>query len=896
MNYPSSRNTYELESKLYNQEYIPYNSSRNVPNKVYTQRLSNSPPIILYKTENSKTSNNTHKYLFYPSISRLSPFTDGVTNYNIIENSNPRDNNYNNNSNKQFVINEMQFLNGDQNNENSEFNNQLGLPGANNNDGRKNSHRSISLGNNRNNRNNGYNGNNGNNRDNGKYQLMLDKSLEVLKTLTENMPEADAKIIGNSSYYIDKDKDYDAIVDKLKKYISFNFKKNSNEVNNDSKDGNNFNNTIGLNRSDWDKKMSNLSDNNNNRNPNDNYNNINNNNNLNDNYNNINNNNPNDNYNNINNNRNPNDNYNNINNNNPNDNYNNINNNRSPNDNYNNINNNRSPNYNYGNSTGNINSGNNFIKRNNDDNNNEMHPENEYINDKNKKYGDINDINYNPNNKKYNKTTNDEELGNNFANNNNFNNNNNNRGNSTFPNILNNGKGDNDNNNNRNYINDYNNSQNNNINDDIPTISAKKSTFLMNDNSHNDSQSNINNTDNPLIGTKNLLDINDNINNANDDDYNQQLKNDFTERQTGFGKNGNLPNNSNVRESNKNNLDTGDKNINNLNNTRNNNNNDSNIINVDNNKDNLNIDSNKGKTNFNPYMSDLSTKDHFNTNDILKGRKPNPLNQPLSQTSQMQKPNNSNSQIMQGNIIDNKFPATNNESNGINNNKTSNNINNNIDNNLEDNKDNDNKYELLDDKKKQILSEYGKPFIGEEVKEQYEKDNKKYVITKSGANIKLSVLHGIEGEPLVHSGYPLLGKNNKFYIDKNGNPILLPNENYIEGDKPISVTIKKGTNTNNELYNTNKGMFDSFGFNSANNIDFPNTVNTLRLDPGQNDNINLGGTYQSNNFYNIGIGGGGKSELKKSRIYKNRIKMFPPGNGDAKPPIKKKIKRKLKKK
>ena len=855
MNYPSSRNTYELESKLYNQEYIPYNSSRNVSNKINSQRLSNSPPIILYKTENSKTLNNTHKYLFYPSISRLSPFTDGVTNYNIIENSNPRNNDENNNSNSQLLINEQNFM---KKNQNSDFINQLGLADSNNNNGRKNNYRSLSLGNNRNNR------NNGNNRDNEKYQLMLDKSLEVLKTLTENMPEADAKIIGNSAYYIDKDKDYDAIVDKLKKYISFNFKKNSSGENNNSKDGNDFNKTIGLNRTNWDKKNNNVYDNNNNNsNPHDNY------------YNNINNNNPNENYNNIDNN-------------NPNENYNNINDNRNPNDNFNNINNNRSPNDNYGKSTGNINSGNNFIKRNNDDdNNNEIYPENEYINENNQKYGDTNDINYNPHNKKYNKTTNDEEFGNNFSNNNNFNNN---RGISTSPYLLNNGKGDNDNNNNRNYINDYNNSKNNIKDDNIPTISVKKSILYMNDNnSHDNSQSNINDPNNPLIGTKNILDKNDNINNGNDD-YSQQLQNDFT-RQKGFGKNENLPNNSNVRDGNKNNLDMEDKNTINLNNTRKYNNNDPNIINIDNNKDNLNIDSIKGKTNFNPNMSDLSTKDHFNTNAILKARKQNNINQPLSQTSQIQRPNISNSQTMQGNIIDNKFPATNKESDGINNNKTSNNINKNIDNNLEDNKDNEYNYELFDEKKKQILSEYGKPFIGEEVKEQYDKDNKKYVITKSGANIKLSVLHGIEGEPLVHSGFPLLGKKNRFYLDKSGKPILLDNGNYIEGDKPISVTIKKGTIPNNEFDNINKEMLDSFGFNTANNIAFPNTVNTLRLD----DNIDLGRTYQSNNFYNIGIGGGGTSELKKSRVYKNRIKMFPKGEGDAKPPIRKKIKRKLKK-
>ena len=70
-NNPSVRNTYELESRRFN-GYVPYNSSRNTYNTINKERLSNSPPIILYETNNSKQLNNknSHVYLFYPSISR----------------------------------------------------------------------------------------------------------------------------------------------------------------------------------------------------------------------------------------------------------------------------------------------------------------------------------------------------------------------------------------------------------------------------------------------------------------------------------------------------------------------------------------------------------------------------------------------------------------------------------------------------------------------------------------------------------------------------------------------------------------------------------------------------------------------------------------------------------
>ena len=63
------------------------------------------------------------------------------------------------------------------------------------------------------------------------------------------------------------------------------------------------------------------------------------------------------------------------------------------------------------------------------------------------------------------------------------------------------------------------------------------------------------------------------------------------------------------------------------------------------------------------------------------------------------------------------------------------------------------------------------------------------------------------------------------------------------------------------------------------------------------DDYNINNSNNSQNYYNIGIGGGGVSEIKRTRHIKNKSKFFPKGEGDAKPPNKKKRKtKKLKKK
>ena len=165
-------------------------------------------------------------------------------------------------------------------------------------------------------------------------------------------------------------------------------------------------------------------------------------------------------------------------------------------------------------------------------------------------------------------------------------------------------------------------------------------------------------------------------------------------------------------------------------------------------------------------------------------------------------------------------------------------------------------YQLIDENNIQIISSDKKPFIGELIEEQYQKGNQIFVKTKSGSIIKLHLLRGKEGEPLCYKGYPLLGKDNKFFYDKNGNIVIYPDNEFINGDKLIKVNI---------LDTKNKNTFKDFNISK----------NDFEYGMGQD-------------FCGRGIRG----EFKKSKM-KNKWYMFPKGNGDSKSPIiKKKEKRK----
>jgi hypothetical protein len=51
---------------------------------------------------------------------------------------------------------------------------------------------------------------------NKKYQTMYNKSFELMKAISDMIPDEEAKIKGDSSYYYNRDKDYDKIVEKQK--------------------------------------------------------------------------------------------------------------------------------------------------------------------------------------------------------------------------------------------------------------------------------------------------------------------------------------------------------------------------------------------------------------------------------------------------------------------------------------------------------------------------------------------------------------------------------------------------------------------------------------------------------------------------------------------------------
>ena len=86
---PSSNNTYEFETNYNKSGYIPYNE-KSLHNRIHKQ-ISQSPPIILCETGDSRNCNtHRHRYLFYPSIHRLSPYTEG--NNILIENMNDQEN------------------------------------------------------------------------------------------------------------------------------------------------------------------------------------------------------------------------------------------------------------------------------------------------------------------------------------------------------------------------------------------------------------------------------------------------------------------------------------------------------------------------------------------------------------------------------------------------------------------------------------------------------------------------------------------------------------------------------------------------------------------------------------------------------------------------------------
>ena len=221
-----------------------------------------------------------------------------------------------------------------------------------------------------------------------------------------------------------------------------------------------------------------------------------------------------------------------------------------------------------------------------------------------------------------------------------------------------------------------------------------------------------------------------------------------------------------------------------------------------------------------------------------------------------------------------------------------NNNHNNYDNNGEDENKNNIKIVLVDENDKEILSEERKPFIGEEIKNKQIEGNRIIVITKDGEQLVLKPLKNFEGEILSDDkGNVILGAGSNYYYDKNGDLIISSDKTLTEGDKVIPVKLKEVKfNPNDTLFKTKFKIsyIQDLDNNNPNSNNFKND-NFM----GSNGDMNNQGRF---GYYSVGIGGGGNSTgYRRKNLSKNKYKMFPKGDGDAKPPIIKKKRRKFKK-
>ena len=349
-----------------------------------------------------------------------------------------------------------------------------------------------------------------------------------------------------------------------------------------------------------------------------------------------------------------------------------------------------------------------------------------------------------------------------------------------------------------NMENEINNKNRNYINDYINDLNAKK-------NGNNQQKENIE-INEPEIQNKNILKNKNLNNNINDDNNNYNINEDEKYVNQNYEKNNNIINNENDQLMN-----------NNIENDLNENNNQK--------KEEPLINTNDKKisqsTKYNTLGMIQGTNDNLNIN-------PN-LNQPLDNNM------NINNLKYESNNLNKEYEAPNTIT--------------------------FTPYQLVDEKNnKIILSPEGKPFKGELVENQYQKGNQIFIRTKTGSDIKLNILRSKEGEPLTYKGYPLMGNEQKFFYDKDGNIIVYPDNEFIKGDKAVEVGIQNPYDKNNLVeFCINKNNFDLFG--TDNREEFR------------------------------GSGNGGFKKSKK----KNKWYMFPKGDGGAKAPIfRKKKKRRCK--
>ena len=223
---PSLKNTYEVGSNQYKQNHIPYQTRGDFSNKTNLERLSQSPPIILCETGDRNSRTHRHRYLFYPSVSRLSPYSEGnfYSNFNIIKNeSRKMDADYD----LDEEINKLK----DENREIKE-------------DYIKRTNESNEEGNNygekRKNKNNRPESANNNNRKKGKYADLLDKSNELMNSIHNLIEEEEGKTRGPLGYYNrninrkNRDNEFDEAVYRQKNIFNTQYNNNDNRNNRDN--------------------------------------------------------------------------------------------------------------------------------------------------------------------------------------------------------------------------------------------------------------------------------------------------------------------------------------------------------------------------------------------------------------------------------------------------------------------------------------------------------------------------------------------------------------------------------------------------------------------------------------------------------------------------------------
>ena len=222
---PFQKNTYQVETNKYKSYNIPYNTEEEISHRTFQERESHSPPIILCETgdiRNSRT--HRHRYLFYPSISRLSPYSDGNT-FQTFNNMNNREESKKMNSNFDLEqeINNLRDQNRLIKEEYLKRNNGFNEEGEGNNSGQnknniKNRAESANY-----------------NRKKGKYQDLLDKSNDLMNSINDLIKEEEGKKRGPLGYYNTnirnykntRDNEFDEFVNRQKNL--FNTENNGNK-------------------------------------------------------------------------------------------------------------------------------------------------------------------------------------------------------------------------------------------------------------------------------------------------------------------------------------------------------------------------------------------------------------------------------------------------------------------------------------------------------------------------------------------------------------------------------------------------------------------------------------------------------------------------------------------